>query len=824
MAVPLLVDSPPARRSSSPLLGRCSAGLAGWLLVVVLPLAISRPAQAEVTAAQVNESITSGIAFLHKLQKPDGSWQEYDGQPTGTTALCALALLNCGEKLDGPNLKKAMAWLEEQPDPGQIYAVSLQVMLFAIADPVKYKPRITRLAHWLEAHQVTEGETKGGWSYSSRPGRSDNSNTQFAMLALHEAEKCGVSISDRTWQLALNYWLSPGMQKPDGAWGYEKGHPETGSMTCAGVASVIIAMDRLRTLDASVIEGRVQCCQGAEVKDPVAPALAWLGKHFSVSTNPNTLGLKGVGQSHPWLLYYLYGVERVGRMTGNRYLGEHDWYREGCEFLVDRQRQSLNGSWQGTGIIENDATIGTCLALLFLSKGRRPVVLAQLKHGSGALASYGDWNSHRRSVQQLVSRVEKQWRKELSWQTINLDLFEDKASDKLAYTTADLLEAPVVFLSGRESLKLTASQKKVLREYVDQGGFLLAEACDGNGCDGAAFDRDFRNLMREIFPESELRRLPPDHAIWFAQEVVNAKEMPKDPDFWLWGLDACCRTSVVYCPKSLSCYWELHQPSRLESYSPEARASVEACTKLGGNILAYATNRQLKEKLERPQLAMSVSGGKTPRGALVVPKLSHGGGSDDAPHSLSNLLTVMNKQLEMTVDYERRIYGPADQQLLDYPIVFAHGRRAFRYTAAERQALKAYLDRGGFLFADAICASPEFAQSVRDELRAIYPEATWNRLPSSHPVFSEEYLGFRITTVTLRDPQVRSETDPLTAKLVSTTPLLEALEVDGRIVAILSPWDISCALEKGQSLECKGYISADAARIASNVILYALGQ
>ena len=63
-----------------------------------------------------------------------------------------------------------------------------------------------------------------------------------------------------------------------------------------------------------------------------------------------------------------------------------------------------------------------------------------------------------------------------------------------------------------------------------------------------------------------------------------------------------------------------------------------------------------------------------------------------------------------------------------------------------------------------------------------------------------------------------------TAKLVKTTPLLEGLEIEGRTAVILSPYDISCALEKGASLECKGYIPADAARIGANVLLYALQQ
>ena len=153
---------------------------------------------------------------------------------------------------------------------------------------------------------------------------------------------------------------------------------------------------------------------------------------------------------------------------------------------------------------------------------------------------------------------------------------------------------------------------------------------------------------------------------------------------------------------------------------------IELVTRIGMNVLAYATSRELKEKLDRPQITISNPGGKTPRGALVVPKLSHGGGADDAPGALNNLLTVMEKQLEMRVDYEKRMIAPTDAKLYDFPVLFMHGRRSFRFSAAERKALKDYLDRGGFLFADAICANKEFADSLRAELKAIYPE------PSSH--------------------------------------------------------------------------------------------
>ncbi|MCA9220789.1 MAG: DUF4159 domain-containing protein, partial [Planctomycetales bacterium] len=73
-------------------------------------------------------------------------------------------------------------------------------------------------------------------------------------------------------------------------------------------------------------------------------------------------------------------------------------------------------------------------------------------------------------------------------------------------------------------------------------------------------------------------------------------------------------------------------------------------------------------------------------------------------------------------------------------------------------------------------------------------------------------------------PQARGANDGLTARLTKVTPLLEGIELDGRLVVIFSPFDLSCALENHASLDCKGYTREDAARIGVNVILYALQQ
>jgi len=55
-------------------------------------------------------------------------------------------------------------------------------------------------------------------------------------------------------------------------------------------------------------------------------------------------------------------------------------------------------------------------------------------------------------------------------------------------------------------------------------------------------------------------------------------------------------------------------------------------------------------------------------------------------------------------------------------------------------------------------------------------------------------------------------------------PELEGIRLGDRYGVIFSPYDLSCALEKQESLECPGYTRDDAARIGLNIILYSLHQ
>ena len=455
------------------------------LLVSALAVGLARPARAELDPEVVKQAIDRAVRALKRMQKENGTWPSYN--QFDTTSLCTLALLNAGVSPRDDHVRRALAHIRKG-QPTWTYTVALETMVLCLAEPEKDLEAIRRNALWLASVQVTEGERKGMWGYPRSAG--DNSNTQFALLGLYEAERTlqryGVEpqVPPRTWQLALAHWKNS--QNGDGSWGYDHGDSGTGSMTAAGIASLIIASDRLSQGAARMEGNQVKCCGGSEDDHHLQAALDWMGRNFSTDRNP------GAGRN---FLYYLYAVERVGRLSAQRFFInrrddlKYDWYREGAEQLVTRGMDLNTGTWTGDGFGENVPHVATSFALLFLAKGRRPVLLGKLQYGPPRSEA---WNRHPHAAANLTHYVETQWKRDLTWQVI----------DSAAATADDYQQTPVLYLSGDEALDLLGDGGKVkaLREYLDRGGFLFAEAC----CqDPRAFDQTFRQFIdQQVYPET----------------------------------------------------------------------------------------------------------------------------------------------------------------------------------------------------------------------------------------------------------------------------------------------------------------------------------
>jgi hypothetical protein len=790
----------------------------------------------EVTAEQVRTSIEKAVNYLKQAQQPSGDWSDYGGRRGGVTCLCALALLNAGVPLDDPVIERALKAIRDM-QPDLTYVVSLHTMVLCAAEPAKDAQLIARNVRWLESHQIKEGNNKGAWTYAtpgSTPG--DNSNTQFALLALYEAERAGVPVDPATWRLALAYWESA--QNGDYSWGYQKKgtgfrgeYPGTGSMTCAGVASLVIASGRVGQSDAQVNGDQIECCGVQKSNERIERALAWLGGTFTVHNNPAVGNPEYGGR---WVFYYLYGIERVGRLTGHRFLvnrnGEpHDWYREGAAMFV--RVQQANGIWKGGNETESEPLIGTSFGLLFMSKGRRPVVIGKLQHGRT-----NDWNHHRADVANLTAYAEMKWKRDfpigLSWQVIDLN----RAS------VEDLLQAPVLFLNGSQAPEVSDEQAKKLRDYLDRGGFIFAEAtcgaaknADRSDPNPASFDAGFRKLMEKVFedkPEHHLKLLGPEHPVWRAEQPV-----PPDQIRPLLGIEYGCRTSVIYAPPpweddpagNLSCYWEV-AAGRNQKFSPRIAAEIAGAQAIGINVLAYATNRELKSKEENFGLKFDESKhSTTDRSVMYLAKLRHPGGCDAAPGALPGMLRAVERARGIKAAAPSEPIPITSEALFDHHFVFMHGRGAFRFTPAEREQLRKYLsdERGGTLLVDAICGSQAFADSFRREMKEIFPDNQLAPIPPDHKMFSDDsdaFGGYDLSNVARRDPHLRGDGNRPDARIRRGPPELEGIKVgaDGRYAVIFSKYDLSCALERHDSVECAGYTREDAEKIAINVLLYSL--
>uniref|UniRef100_A0A7C2PF79 DUF4159 domain-containing protein n=1 Tax=Schlesneria paludicola TaxID=360056 RepID=A0A7C2PF79_9PLAN len=790
---------------------RCSRAPARWLALGLAAALACTPARgADLSAPEVVRAIENAKRYLVSQQRPNGSWPvEEDGGDTGhvvgVTSLALLSLLNAGMTYNDPPVRKALAYLRGQ-NPDQTYDVALLIMAYVAAkDPAgSDAARIALLAKWLEDAQATGGRV-GGWSYRQGGGfGGDPSNSQFAVLGLREAAEAGVPITRAVWERSKTYW--EGLQNPDGGWGYGDSANSTGSMTVAGVASLTIIEHMLRN-DAGVApDGTPPCCKVEEPNPALERGLRWLANHFSVGHNPG---------SNLWLLYYIYGIERAGRLTGRRFFGDHDWYREGAAFLVANQIRG--SSWQGIGSHEGKPIVGTSLALLFLSKGLAPVMMSKLKHGPRDPARPDnlvsqDWNKHPRDVRNLMEHISglPRWPALLTSQEVDLQ-------QALMTTGVDaLLQAPMLFVTGAEALAFTAAEKNLLKEYLLQGGFLFASPT----CQSAAFEDSLRALLQELLPpgEGELKPLPPDHPVYRSEHLLS-------PDgVTLLGVDVGCRTAVIYCPEDLGCLWSYWQRFDPPNRNSQLKVKVIRAMQIGVNVAAYATGREPPKSLEAPKkLADEGQLDEIQRGLLQVAQIRHTGQWNAAPRALRNLLLALNDTVGLAASTKPRDLPANDPSLFQYPLLYMHGRTRFQLAPEERDALRLHLTRGGVLFADACCGAAPFDRSFRDLMKQLFPEHELKAIPVSHELFSQQ-IGRDVRRLRRRSLDTTNPNAPVSTSVREVEPYLEGIELDGRLAVIYSKYDISCALERQSTLSCEGYLPEDAVKLATNIVLYALLQ
>jgi hypothetical protein len=758
----------------------------------------ARPADQDPLVDQVRKSIDAGVTFLRSQQR-QGNWElgpEKVSYPGGWTSLALLALLTSGVPPTDDAVRQGLEYLRTV-EPSKTYVVGLQTMAFALAGDPADRGRIRRNVDWLMASRLPRGWSYGPIGDDGGGLNVDNSNTQYALLGLHEGLRSGARVDPKALEALRKLMID---KQDHGGWPY-KYLPQpraplapSMTMTAAGLCNLVITgMDLAagkQVLDLRT--GVAEHCGEYDENEPVAEALRWVGRNFPARLTPDN--------AHERLgspFYCLYGLERAGRLTGQRFFGGHDWYEVGCRYLVDIQK--ADGSWQGSGFgrqFDAEPIVATSFALLFLSKGRTPVLVSKLAYGPPE--GHG-WNNKRNDMRNLVEFCSKEIFKKqpLAWQTFDVRAMAAETEEARRKLAAELLPSPVVFLNGHDFAP-RGKEEGILKEYLANGGFLFAEAC----CGREGFDRDFRALMRRLFPQTELTPLPPDHPVWAA-----SGKFALPPGSWpLEGIQHGCKWVVIYSPKPLAGYWE-------DDLYREGRG--RDAFRLGANVIAYATGLEApRPRLTEAAIPDDGQRERIRRGYLKVAQLRHEGDWQPAPKAMRNLMLELRKSGLDVVLATTPVY-PSAEKVLDFRFLYMHGRSAFREQRRDLGHLHFNLTSGGTLLADACCGSKAFDASFRAFMAELWAEEKLKLepIPPGDELFGKELNGVAIERVRCRREGKEYQAVP---------PALEGIKFNGRWVVIYSRYDLGCALQHHQATDCLGHDYDSAVRLGRAAVLYAL--
>ena len=214
------------------------------------------------------------------------------------------------------------------------------------------------------------------------------------------------------------------------------------------------------------------------------------------------------------------------------------------------------------------------------------------------------------------------------------------------------------------------------------------------------------------------------------------------------------------------------------------------------------------------------------RGVIEIAKLRHGGGCNDAPGALVNLLrTASQGELKLQVRAAPELINISDENLFRYHLVFMHGRHDFRLTTAEREQLREYLERGGTLLADSICASKPFAAAFRRELAAALPGQTLERIPPDDPLFTDSVRRLRhppgLAARSRKRSATTSPSPPASARSSRSSKASRSTAAgpsSSRRTTSAARWKAT------KPSAAAATPKQDAARIGLNVLLYSLNQ
>ncbi len=149
---------------------------------------------------------------------------------------------------------------------------------------------------------------------------------------------------------------------------------------------------------------------------------------------------------------------------------------------------------------------------------------------------------------------------------------------------------------------------------------------------------------------------------------------------------------------------------------------------------------------------------------------------------------------------------------LDIPLLYMTGDYDFLLSESEVETLRRYLLDGGTILFNAARGRDEFSRAVVREMRRVFPQKNFMRIPLDHPIYSTRYRVGQVMTMVngvqfMRDPSIHT------------------LDIGTRAAVILVPDGFGAAWSEGTYHPAGRHIVGESAvRLGVNLVAYVLGS
>lgn len=704
----------------------------------------SRAAQAA-TPKQVEDALDKAIAFLHREQK-NGNWEPApplaNPHPGRATAFALLALSLSDMLNADPASKMAVDYLEHC-DTSDLDTIALrcEVGKHLVVDVPRRlvraeqrKTLATDAAILLKAVQADSG--------FSRYAAIAKSACDDADVLVLDADCKAIDESFRTRQAA------------DGSW--SSGTVDKLTMTTAAIAALLATNNRFHANDGCE-------CHGNLLDANIDSGAAWIGRHFDeVYQNDSFANLRS--------------IERIGDATGRKYFGSHDWFSEGAEYLVKNQR--ADGGW---GSVSN-----TSNAILFLNHGRTSVILNKLRydlHPANGNPTPAHWNQRPRDVPNVARWIARQvCYADFNWQIVSPD-----------QPLEDLLDAPILYIAGDEKAEFPQASVAKVRQYVEAGGLIVANADAGS----APFAASMRTLASQCFPAYAMRELPDDSVVYRNQMFIPEKWQKRAK---VESLSNGARELFLLIPEAdFARDWQSQTPA----------VHVEA-REMMADVLRYATGHlRLNKRGEtfRVYTDPALHAKKT----IPIARLQFNGNWDPEPGGWRRLNAIMHNALAADLDVQTVKLG-GGKLTNAYKVAHLTGTSTVVLPEVAREEIRKYIAGGGTLIVDACGGDADFAKSMESELAAIFTNSALSA--DALPLTSECFAG---------EPKLERVNYRMWARRtlhMLHTPRIRGIEINGRVAVFFSAEDLSTGLVGVPVDGIYGYDVPSAAAVMQKLILH----